>query len=154
MDAGGLRFAACIPGFPFRLDGRTCDSDQMHDRGTDFFVDLESAVWDALVSGDADADRALLSDDFVGVFPTGFANRADHADELADGPSIASYAITDARLIDVSADAALLCYRADYRLPGHSTAQVMFISSLWVRREGRWWNTFSQDTPAASAEAD
>ncbi len=126
----------------------------MHDRGTDFFVDLESAVWDALVSGDADADRALLSDDFVGVFPTGFANRADHADELADGPSIASYAITDARLIDVSADAALLCYRADYRLPGHSTAQVMFISSLWVRREGRWWNTFSQDTPAASAEVD
>ncbi|WP_243073809.1 nuclear transport factor 2 family protein [Microbacterium sp. SS28] len=125
----------------------------MHDRGTTFFIDLESAVWDALVRGDADADRALLSEDFIGVFPTGFANRADHTDDLADGPSIASYAITDARLIDVSADAALLCYRAEYRQPSKSTAEVMFISSLWVQREGRWWNTFSQDTPAASTSA-
>jgi hypothetical protein len=123
----------------------------MQDRGTKFFVDLESGVWDALVTGDADADRELLSDDFVGVYPSGFANRADHTDELADGPSIASYAITDAKLIDVSTDAALLCYRADYRRPSHSTVEVMFISSLWVQREGRWWNTFSQDTPAASA---
>jgi hypothetical protein len=125
----------------------------MHDRRTKFFVDLESAVWDALVTGDADADRALLSEDFVGVFPTGFANRADHADELADGPSIATYTITDARLIDASEDAALLCYRAEYRRPSQSAAEVMFISSLWVQREGRWWNTFSQDTPAAPASA-
>lgn len=115
-----------------------------------FFVDLESAVWDALVRGDADADRALLSEDFIGVFPTGFANRDDHTDDLADGPSIASYAITDARLIDVSAAAALLCYRAEYRQPSQSTTEVMFISSLWVQRQARWWNTFSQDTPAAS----
>jgi hypothetical protein len=125
----------------------------MHDRGTEFFVDLESAVWHALVSGGADADRALLSEDFVGLFPTGFASREDHADELADGPSIASYAITDARLIDVSEDAGLLCYRAEYRRPGHIAPEVMFISSLWVQREGRWWNTFSQDTPAAPASA-
>jgi hypothetical protein len=125
----------------------------MHDRRTKFFVDLESAVWDALVTGDADADRALLSEDFVGVFPTGFANRADHADELADGPSIATYTITDARLIDASEDAVLLCYRAEYRRPSQSAAEVMFISSLWVQREGRWWNTFSQDTPAAPASA-
>src|SRR6476660_589298 len=99
----------------------------MHDRRTKFFVDLESAVWDALVSGDADADRELLSDDFVGVYPTGFASRSDHADELSDGPSVAYYAITDAILIDVSADAALLSYRADYRRPSHSAAEVMFI---------------------------
>ena len=125
----------------------------MHDRGSEFFVNLESAVWDALVSGDADADRELLSDDFVGVFPTGFAKRDDHTDELAGGPSIASYAITDAMLIDVSADAALLCYRAAYRRPNSGTPEVMFISSLWVQREGRWWNTFSQDTPATPVSA-
>ena len=125
----------------------------MHDCGVEFFVGLESGVWDALVSGDADADRDLLSNDFVGVYPTGFANRADHTGELADGPSVASYAINDARLIDVSADAALLCYRAAYRRSSHSAEEVMFISSLWVQREGRWWNTFSQDTPAIPATA-
>ena len=65
----------------------------MDDHGTRFFVDLESGVWDALVSGDADADRELLSDDFVGIEPTGFLNRAHHTDDLADGPSVASYAM-------------------------------------------------------------
>lgn len=120
----------------------------MHDRGTEFFVDLESRVWDALARGDAAADRELLSSDFVGVYPTGFADRADHVGEVSDGPSVASYAIEDARLIEVSADAVMLCYRAEYQRPGREQGETMFISSLWVQRDGRWWNTFSQDTPA------
>ena len=121
----------------------------MQDHRTSFFVDLESRVWDALVQGDSEADRELLSADFVGVYPTGFAGRADHADQLDDGPSVISYAITDARVIEVSADAVLLCYRAEYQRPGGSGGEAMFISSLWVHRDARWWNTFSQDTPAS-----
>ncbi|WP_217901017.1 nuclear transport factor 2 family protein [Rhodococcus sp. 06-1474-1B] len=66
-----------------------------------FFINLESRVWDALANGDADADLELLSADFVGVYPTGFANRADHVNQLADGPSIASYSISEAKLIEV-----------------------------------------------------
>ena len=42
----------------------------------------------ALAAGDAVGDRALLSDDFVGVNPTGFADRAAHAAELDDGPTV------------------------------------------------------------------
>ena len=121
----------------------------MCDRDTQFFIDLESGVWDALASGDAGADHALLSADFVGVYPTGFASRAEHADELSEGPTVASYSITDARLIDVAADAVLLCYRAEYLRPGSHEEETMFISSLWCRRDGRWLNTFSQDSPAA-----
>ena len=120
----------------------------MSERSTQFFVGLESKVWDALVAGDADADRELLSEDFVGVYPTGFATRAEHAGELSDGPSMASYTITQARLIEVSATAVLLCYRADYRGADRTEHEAMFISSLWVDRDGRWWNTFSQDSTA------
>jgi hypothetical protein len=46
----------------------------------------------------------------------------------------------------------LLCYRADYRparAGGPGAASTMYISSLWVERDGRWLNVFSQDTPAA-----
>lgn len=122
----------------------------MHMPDAQFFVDLESKVWAAQVSGDADADRELLSEDFVGLYPTGFAARDAHVEQLSEGPVVASYAITQARLIVASGTAVMLSYRADYRLPGRDGSEVMFVSSLWVQREGRWWNSFSQDTPAAS----
>ena len=114
----------------------------------EFFVELESRVWDALVRGDAAADRALLSHDFVGVYQTGFADRDAHAAQLDAGPTMAQYAIRDARLIDVSDTTAMLCYRADYRRAAGTMTETMFISSLWTERDGRWLNTFSQDTPA------
>ncbi|MDV8024796.1 nuclear transport factor 2 family protein [Rhodococcus sp. IEGM 1330] len=122
----------------------------MHDLRIQFFINLESRVWDALANGDADADLELLSADFVGVYPTGFANRADHAHQLADGPSIASYSISEAKLFEVSGDAVMLCYRADYQRPHRSVGEAMFISSLWLQRDGRWQNKFSQDSPVNS----
>ncbi|MFB7251913.1 DUF4440 domain-containing protein [Microbacterium sp. NPDC056234] len=122
----------------------------MHQRDTQFFVDLESKVWAAQVSGDADADRELLSGDFVGVYPTGFAARDDHVEQLSNGPVIASFTISHARLIVVSAVSVMLSYRADYKRPGGSQSEAMFVSSLWGRDGGRWQNTFSQDTPVSS----
>jgi hypothetical protein len=67
---------------------------------------------------------------------------------------VASYFIVDARVIRVSATAALVCYRADFRrvcdgLPGGD--ETMYISSLWTESNGRWSNLFSQDTPAVPA---
>lgn len=122
----------------------------MHGLEIQFFINLESRVWDALANGDSDADLELLSAEFVGVYPSGFANRADHANQLADGPSIASYSISEARLIEVSTDAAILCYRADYLRPHRRVGEAMFISSLWLQRDGRWQNKFSQDSPVNS----
>ncbi|MGD9997969.1 MAG: DUF4440 domain-containing protein [Ilumatobacteraceae bacterium] len=116
------------------------------------FVGLESQVWQALLDGDADADRSLLTDDFVGLYPTGFATRDEHAGQLTEGPTMAEYAISEARSIELSEDAVLLCYRADYRKtrrgePGEPEA--MYVSSLWVERDGVWLNSFSQDTPTS-----
>lgn len=113
----------------------------------DVVVELERRVWDALVRGDAQADGALLADDFVGVYPTGFATKADHIDQLAGGPTVARYEIQDPRLVDVADDAVLLAYRARYWRPGATDAETMYVSSLWCYRDERWVNTFSQDTP-------
>ncbi len=126
------------------------DPDAVHP--IDFFVDLESQVWEALLAGDIAADEALLTTDFAGVYPTGFADRTDHAGELADGPTVAAYTINDARLIRVSAAAVMLCYRADARRVS-GPDETMYISSLWVERDGRWQNVFSQDTPASTPDA-
>ena len=110
---------------------------------------LERSVWDALVSGDAAADEAALAEDFLGVYPSGFADRADHAGQLAGGPSITGYAISEERLDVIAADAFLLSYRAIFaRARTPDETEEMFVSSLWRLRGGRWVNTFSQDTPA------
>jgi hypothetical protein len=118
----------------------------------EFFVELESQVWQALIRGDADADRTLLADDFVGIYPSGFADRSEHAGQLSSGPTVERYAIADARLIRVSGGAVMLCYRAQYRRPQAGlpeSDETMYISSLWTERDGRWSNVFSQDTPAS-----
>lgn len=119
----------------------------------EFYVGLESQVWEALVDGDGEADRALLSSDFVGVYTTGFADRSEHAGQLAAGPTMASYTLSETRLLPVADGNVMLCYRADYRRVVDGAAgpdEAMYISSLWSERDGRWVNTFSQDTPAAS----
>jgi len=110
-------------------------------------LDLEKQVWTALVDGNAEADRALLSADFLGVYPTGFANRDDHVGQFADAPTMARYELSQTKLRVLTPDTVLLTYRADYQRPGAEAWEAMLISSLWERRHDVWVNSFSQDTP-------
>ncbi len=114
----------------------------------DKVVRLETAVWQALVEGDRDADERLLADDFLGVYPTGFAGRGAHVDQLAGGPTVATFELSDIRVLEVGDDAVLIVYRAEYASPRAGDAsESMYVSSLWCRRDDRWVNVFSQDTP-------
>jgi len=116
--------------------------------GLEGFLALETEVWQALVTGDPAADTALLTADFLGIYPSGFAGRTDHAGQLSNGPVMRSYDLDHARLRVIGADHALLSYRATYSRVG-GTSEVMYITSLWQRIDGHWRNSFSQDTPAA-----
>ena len=114
----------------------------------DVVVELESAVWQALVDGNAAADRALLADHFLGVYPTGFADRADHTDQLSSGPTVAEYSILSPRVLEVTDADVLLSYEAHFRRTSDGSLERMYVSSLWSRRDDQWLNAFSQDTPA------
>ncbi|MEO0861805.1 MAG: nuclear transport factor 2 family protein [Pseudomonadota bacterium] len=116
----------------------------------DLMADLlaaERAVWTALCTGDAAADRAALHADFLGVYPDGFADRAAHGAQLADGPSIDTFTLSQTRVLPLAEGLALLSYRATFHRPG-GAEEVMWVSSLWRRQGGDWVNLFSQDTPA------
>ena len=118
--------------------------------GLDELLVLERQVWKALVDGDGAADGRLLSDDFLGVYPTGFADRAAHVGQLTGGPTVESFAIHDATVMTLTDELVLLAYRAVYRRAAATADDEMYISSLWARRAGRWINVFSQDTPSAA----
>ncbi len=114
-----------------------------------FFLSLETRVWDALTIGDMASDQALLAPDFLGVYSTGFSDRAEHVGQLANGPSVANYVISQARLLKLGAGQVLLAYRADFTRVGSSTSEAMYVSSIWEERDGLWQNTFSQDSNAS-----
>ncbi|AUQ54026.1 nuclear transport factor 2 family protein [Phaeobacter inhibens] len=112
----------------------------------------ETAVWTALQQGDIAADRAALHPQFLGVYPSGFAGRDDHTEQLEQGPTVAEFSIADARVLPLGPETALLAYRATYTRPGQTEGEVkgaaMYVSSIWQRQDGGWINIFSQDTEA------
>lgn len=113
---------------------------------------LEIKVWEALKTGNAELDAKMLANDFLGVYPTGFSGRAQHCDQLKNGPTVASYELVEPRLVILSDDQVLLSYLARWSRLEDSKAgpiEKMYISSIWKRRGQEWKNTFSQDTPAA-----
>jgi hypothetical protein len=114
-------------------------------------IELESKVWDALRRGDAEADARMLAADFLGVYPTGFADRTAHTGQLANGPTVSKFQLLEARLMVLSDNNVLLSYRADWHRfgsPDSDAGESMYISSLWSQRSGQWLNVFSQDSPA------
>ena len=110
-------------------------------------VTAEQAVWQALMCGDLQADEALLSAEFVGVYPGGLSGKAGHVQQLADGPVVAEARWLDWRVIEIEPHLALVTYTAQLRRTGATAWEAMRISSLWRLDSGRWLNLFSQDTP-------
>lgn len=118
----------------------------MNDPAPEIIV-FEHRVWDALVAGDAVADATLLHEGFIGVYPDGFAVRADHISQLANGPTIHSYALDRIKTERMGQDHALICYRASFQRSADAMTEVMYVSSIWRKTGDGWCNIFSQDTP-------
>ena len=126
-------------------------NDRMEELTVEAFVQLETEVWEALIQGDADGDARLLSEDFLGVYPSGFADRSAHVGQLDHGSTVADYELSEARIRVLSPASVLLSYRADWRrASGTADLETMFVTSVWCRNGARWENVFSQDTPAAT----
>ncbi len=117
---------------------------------TAFFLELETRVWQALKTGDAAADAALLSEDFLGVYATGYGDRTGHVAALSGGPTVADFRLGGARLLHLGPGLVLLAYRAEYRRKGSGESEAMYVTSIWRDGPEGWRNVFSQDT----AESD
>ena len=111
----------------------------------------ETRVWQALVDGDAEADLAALHKDFLGVYPSGFATRADHCEQLRQGATVVSFELTQARVLQLGGDHVCLSYLARYQRPDAVKPDAMYVSSIWQRQGEGWLNLFSQDTPTAGS---
>src|SRR5215470_6153413 len=118
-----------------------------------FFIAKEKEVWEALKSKNKAADSQLLAEDFLGLYDTGFATRSDHVKQMDDSYAIDTYTIQDSRVVRLDPKMALLLYKSTCKGSGDwetYCSRPVYVSSLWVHRDGRWLALFSQDTPASS----
>jgi len=114
-----------------------------------FFITLEQQVWDALCRGDGEADAKLLAENFLGVYHSGFASKAEHVGQIANGPVVSQVELETPRLMRLSPDVALLAYRARWH-DGNGNPRRAYITSIWERGKEGWRNIFSQDTDGRS----
>jgi AraC-like DNA-binding protein/ketosteroid isomerase-like protein len=112
-------------------------------------VAQERAGLDALKIGDLTAFANSLPDDAVFVDAHGAAGKEEVVKNVA-GFRLTEFTMTDVRFVALSADSGLIVYRLAESGTSHGKefAAKVHVSSLWLRRGGRWMCVFSQETAA------
>ena len=118
-------------------------------------VALEQQSWVAWKARDAAYFKTFLSADHLEVGVGGVDGR-DAVIASVGSPAchVQSYAIGQFRFLALSADAAVLVYRAEQNTTcgGVSVPSPAWATSVYVRRNGAWENAVYQQTPVARAQ--
>lgn len=111
-------------------------------------IDLEHDGWKALSSGPDDARTfydKVLSDDVLMLLPGGVViDDRDEALRSMQGAPWTSFALSDERVLQLDAGAAVVAYRA--RATRDETSYEALVNSTYVSRDGRWRLVVHQQT--------
>ena len=112
-------------------------------------VAQERAGLDALKTGDLTVFGASTADDAIFVDAHGPATKAEVMEHTAEF-RLHDYTMADVKFIPLSADSGLIVYTLTESGASHGkefTARV-YVSSLWLKRDGKWLCEFSHETGA------
>jgi len=112
-------------------------------------MELEKQSWVAWKNHDGKFFEQFLSDDHVEVGFGGVTNKATVIAGVASPLCIVkTYAIDKFELVRFDANTALLTYHAaqDTSCNGNAVPSPVWVSSLYLRRHGRWLNALYQQT--------
>jgi ketosteroid isomerase-like protein len=109
----------------------------------------ERAGLDALKTDDHAAFAASIADDAIFIDAQGTARKAVVVKNTA-AFRLRDYTMTDITFLPLSADSGLIAYKlaSTGTSHGHDFAATVYVSALWVKRNGTWLCAFSQETPA------
>lgn len=111
--------------------------------------ELEHQGWESLCHGTgADFYGRIMVEQGVMVLAHGFVlNRQQVIDSLNDAPAWDRYEINDEQLIELGSSSAVLVYRGTAWRGGDIPAFTAWMSSVYVRREGKWRLASYTQTP-------
>ena len=109
----------------------------------------ERAGLDALKTGDLTTFGASTAEDAVFVDAHGPATKAEVMEHTAEF-RLHDYSMADVRFIPLSATSGLIVYTLTESGSSHGKdfSACVHVSSLWLKRDGKWLCQFSQETGA------
>jgi hypothetical protein len=116
-------------------------------------VALEKQAWDAWKRKDANFYRTFLTDDAINITREGIDSKAKVVEFTTNNKcEIRSYALDDGsfNVTMIDADAAIMTYKAtqDYTCEGKPGPSPVIVSTVYVRRGGKWKNMLYHETQA------
>jgi hypothetical protein len=115
-------------------------------------IATEKRSWEAWQKRDGRFFDAFLSDDHVEVGPTGTSGKAGIVAFVgSQACKVASYKVDNFKVSIFGEDTALVTYRADQDTVcnGNKVPTPVWVSSLYIRRDGQWQNAMYQRSAAA-----
>ena len=115
-------------------------------------VTLETRSWEAWKNHDGKFFEGFLSSDHLEVSSGGLTNKASVVAGVASGVCrVEGYTLKQFELRMLSENVALLTYSEtqDTTCQGNAVPSPCWVSSLYMKRDGRWLNVFFQQTPVA-----
>ena len=100
-----------------------------------------------LAAGAGDTYRRHLADEAVVVVPGAVLDRAQCVAAMDESPGWDDWEITDARVIELGPESAVLTYR--WRSARGESAYSAVLTSVYARRDGAWKLVVHQQTPEA-----
>ncbi|MEP6787081.1 MAG: nuclear transport factor 2 family protein [Acidobacteriota bacterium] len=114
-------------------------------------INLEKQSWEAWKKRDGKFFETFLSDDHVEVGFGGVANKSSVVAFVGSPVCVVkSYELEGFNVSRINDAAALVTYHAaqDTNCNGSHVPSPVWVSSLYVKRGGRWYNVFYQQTQA------
>jgi hypothetical protein len=119
-------------------------------------ADRETKLWEAWKTHQAAPFQEAMSEDSILVGGTGVDGKAPSISEITSAEcTITDYALSDFKVTMFDKDAAMLTYKAtQHGACGGTTVPANVVaSSLWLKRGGKWYMVFHQESPTPESMA-
>jgi hypothetical protein len=113
-------------------------------------ISVEKSLWEAFKNKDASPFEKNLSSDSFQLDGSGLTMKADVLKSIG-GCDVKDYSLTDFKVTSVTGGGSLVTYKATVHgsCGGQAIPEVVYASSLWVSRGGKWQALFHQESAAA-----
>ena len=112
---------------------------------------MEKQAWDAFGKGDGKFFESYVSDDFQIIGDNGIVGKTQMIKDISTKPcDVKSYSFSNFKVTMISKDTALATYAVtlDGTCGGQAMPGKAYVSSVFVKRNGKWLGVFHQETAA------